>query len=125
MKKFLVSSFFAIAGMISIPAMACTTAIISAEASGTGRPLLWKHRDTDEYYNHIEYLKGEKYSFTALVNSKDEVYEEVWAGANEKGFVIANNVSYSINLRRCNDESPRCLCYCGRIRGIHQDYGDT
>ena len=78
---------------------ACTTAIISAKASGTGRPLLWKHRDTDEYYNHIEYLKGEKYSFTALVNTRDTVYHEVWAGANEKGFVIANNVSYNINTK--------------------------
>ena len=105
MKKFLVSSFLAIAGMVSIPALACTTAIISAEASGTGRPLLWKHRDTDEYYNHIEYLKGDKYSFTALVNSKDKVYEEVWAGANEKGFVIANNVSYNINIKKYDNPS--------------------
>ena len=63
----------ALAGVVTIPALACTTAIISAEASGTGRPMLWKHRDTDEYYNHIEYLRGEKYGYTALVNSKDVV----------------------------------------------------
>ena len=91
--------FLALAGVVTIPALACTTAIISAEASGTGRPMLWKHRDTDEYYNHIEYLRGEKYGFTALVNSKDTVYAEVWAGVNEKGFAIANNVSYNINLK--------------------------
>jgi hypothetical protein len=88
----------AVAGVVSIPALACTTAIISAEASGTGRPMLWKHRDTDEYYNHIGYLKGEKYGFTALLNTRDTVYTEVWAGVNEKGFAIANNVSYNINL---------------------------
>lgn len=98
MKRLVFCVFFALAGLAFVPAMACTTAIISAKASGTGRPMLWKHRDTDEYYNHIEYLKGEKYSFTALVNSKDKVYEEVWAGVNEKGFAIANNVSYNINL---------------------------
>ena len=89
--------FLALAGVVIIPALACTTAIISAEASGTGRPMLWKHRDTDEYYNHIEYLRGEKYGFTALVNSRDTVYTEVWAGVNEMGFAIANNVSYNIN----------------------------
>lgn len=96
-KRLVISVLVAIAGIFAIPAMACTTAIISAEASGTGRPLLWKHRDTDEYYNHMEYLKGEKYGFTALVNSRDKVYEEVWAGANEVGFAIANNVAYNIN----------------------------
>ena len=61
--------------------------------------------DTDEYYNHIEYLKGEKYSYTALVNSKDKVYEEVWAGVNEKGFAIANNVSYNINITEYDNPS--------------------
>ena len=61
MKRLVISVLVAIAGIFAIPAMACTTAIISAEASGTGRPLLWKHRDTDEYYNHMEYLRGEKY----------------------------------------------------------------
>ncbi len=98
MKRLVFCVFLALAGVAFVPALACTTAIISAKASGTGRPMLWKHRDTDEYYNHIEYLKGEKYSYTALVNSKDKVYEEVWAGVNEKGFAIANNVSYNINL---------------------------
>ena len=98
MKRLVICVFMALAGVVTIPALACTTAIISAEASGTGRPMLWKHRDTDEYYNHIEYLRGEKYGYTALVNSKDTVYAEVWAGVNEKGFAIANNVSYNINL---------------------------
>ena len=83
-----------------VPSFACTTAIISAEASGTGRPLLWKHRDTGESFNHIGYLKGEKYSFTALLNTRDTVFTAVWAGANEKGFVIANNVSYNINEKK-------------------------
>lgn len=99
MKKLAICLFLSLIGAGFIDALACTTAIISAKASGTGRPLLWKHRDTDEYYNHIEYLKGEKYSFTALVNTRDTVYHEVWAGANEKGFIIANNVSYNINTK--------------------------
>lgn len=100
MKRLVLCVFMAFAGVVIIPALACTTAIISAEASGTGRPMLWKHRDTDEYYNHIGHLKGEKYAFTALLNSKDAVYEEVWAGMNEAGFAIANNVSYNINTTK-------------------------
>lgn len=105
MRNWVISVFVAIAGLSAVPAMACTTAIISAEASGTGRPLLWKHRDTDEYYNHMEYLRGEKYGFTALVNSRDAVYEEVWAGANDVGFAIANNVAYNINLTKYDTPS--------------------
>ncbi len=105
MKRLVFCVFFALAGVAFVPALACTTAIISAKASGTGRPMLWKHRDTDEYYNHIEYLKGEKYAYTALVNSRDKVYEEVWAGVNEKGFAIANNVSYNINLTEYDNPS--------------------
>ena len=105
MKKLVLCLFLSVLGAEFVSALACTTAIISAEASGTGRPLLWKHRDTDEYYNHIEYINGEKYSFTALVNSRDTVYAEVWAGANEMGFVIANNVSYNINTRKYDNPS--------------------
>ena len=105
MRNWVISIFVVIAGLSAVPAMACTTAIISAEASGTGRPLLWKHRDTDEYYNHMEYIKGEKYGFTALVNSRDVSYDEIWAGANETGFAIANNVSYNINLTKFDTPS--------------------
>ena len=105
MKRLAFCLLFMLAAVELVPSSACTTAIISAEASGTGRPLLWKHRDTDEYFNHIEYLKGEKYSYTALMNTRDTVYTEVWAGANEKGFVIANNVSYNINLVKYDNPS--------------------
>ena len=105
MKRLIFCLFFALAGVAFVPALACTTAIISAEASGTGRPLLWKHRDTDDFYNHMEYIKGEKYSFTALVNSLDKVYEDVWAGVNEVGFAIANNVAYNINLEESDAPS--------------------
>ena len=105
MKKLALYLLLFFIGAEFVPSLACTTAIISAKASGTGRPLLWKHRDTDEYYNHIEHLRGEKYAFTALVNTRDTVYHEVWAGANEKGFVIANNVSYNINIVKYDNPS--------------------
>lgn len=69
---------------------ACTSAVISGRATKSGRPLLWKHRDTGTEWNHIEYFKGEKYAFSALVNSRDKERKEAWAGANEKGFAIMN-----------------------------------
>jgi len=97
MKKLKVLALAVILGLLSTPVFACTTAIISAKASGTGRPLLWKQRDTKNNYNHIEHIQGEKYSFTALVGTRKSEVKSVWAGVNEKGFVIANNVSYNIN----------------------------
>lgn len=93
------------AGFLAQDIDACTTGIISAEKSGTGRPLLWKQRDTDDFYNHMEHFKGEKYAFTALVNSYDSIREDVWIGANEKGFAIGNNVSYNINEKRYDNPS--------------------
>ena len=35
-------------------AFACTSAIVSANKTLNGRPLLWKHRDTGEENNKVE-----------------------------------------------------------------------
>ena len=93
-----------------MPAEACTSAVISGRATKSGRPLLWKHRDTGTEWNHIEYFKGEKYAFQALVNSKDESRKEAWAGANEKGFAIMNTASYNMK--------PDSLKYLPENEGI-------
>ena len=77
-------------------AAACTTAVISARASRTGRPLLWKQRDTSSEANHLAHFRGERYAFTGLVDSDDLQLESVWCGVNEAGFAIANNVSYNL-----------------------------
>lgn len=77
-------------------AEACTSAVISGRATRSGRPLLWKHRDTGTEWNHIEHLHGKRYAFTALVNSRDKERTEAWAGANEKGFAIMNTASYNM-----------------------------
>ena len=82
--------------MLSPVAEACTSAVISGRATKSGRPLLWKHRDTGTEWNHIEHFKGPKYAFTALVNSRDKERKEAWAGANEKGFAIMNTASYNM-----------------------------
>lgn len=82
--------------LLSVPAAACTTAIVSAEASRTGRPMIWKQRDATDEYNRIAYVRGERYGFTALFSTSDEDYKSAYAGINEAGFAISNNLSYNL-----------------------------
>ena len=91
---YIIASVFAALSFLS--AEACTSAVISGRATKSGRPLLWKHRDTGTEWNHIEHLQGKRFAFTGLVNSADEERKEVWAGANERGFAIMNTASYNM-----------------------------
>ena len=81
---------------------ACTSFIISGKATPSGKPMMFKHRDTGELNNRIAQFKGPKYSFIGLVNSPC-LDDEVWAGMNESGFCIMNTASY--NLR---EDSLKC-----------------
>ena len=40
------------------PLLACTSAIVGADANPYGRPLLWKHRDTSTIDNKVESMEG-------------------------------------------------------------------
>ena len=72
-KKSLLSLFLlAVATFSFLSADACTSAVISGRATKSGRPLLWKHRDTGTEWNHIEHMQGKRFAFTGLVNSTDE-----------------------------------------------------
>lgn len=77
---------------------ACTTAIVSAEASATGRPLLWKQRDTGNPFNTIVNIPASEghFAYTALFNVSDTSFKSAYAGSNEKGFAIVNNMSYNL-----------------------------
>ena len=77
-------------------AEACTSAVISGRATKSGRPMLWKHRDTDTEWNHIEHMRGKRYAFTGFVNSEDPERKDVWVGANERGFAIMNTASFNM-----------------------------
>lgn len=78
-----------------IPLYACTSVIISGRITKDGRPVMLKHRDTDEMDNRVKYFKGPKYTFIALVNSHTKG-GEVWTGTNSAGFSIMNTASYNI-----------------------------
>ncbi|MEG1749297.1 MAG: hypothetical protein RRZ65_08255 [Tannerellaceae bacterium] len=74
---------------------ACTSIIITGKATPDGRPLMWKHRDTEAPYNHIVYQTGSGYSYLGLVNS-DDLSGAVWNGTNETGFSIMNTASFNL-----------------------------
>lgn len=86
---------------VSCPAFCCTSVIISGKVTSDGKPLMFKHRDTGEMNNRVEYFNGLKYSFIGLVNSSSKG-GEVWTGLNDVGFAIMNTASYNIK----NDDVP-------------------
>ena len=74
---------------------ACTSFIISGKATPSGKPMMFKHRDTGELNNRIAYFQGKKYAFIGLMNSP-MLDCEVWSGVNEAGFCIMNTASYNL-----------------------------
>lgn len=77
---------------------ACTSAVVGAKASAHGRPMLWKHRDTSNIDNKVEYVAPENgsYGYVALFNADDLKLEQAWTGMNDVGFAIMNTASYNI-----------------------------
>lgn len=102
MKKQALIIMLILAGTIG--AMACTSAIISGKKTASGRPILWKHRDTGCLDNRVELIKahGDCYEFVALFDATDPADTAAWTGFNEKGFAIMNTASYNLN----NDDVP-------------------
>lgn len=84
-------------------AFACTSFIISGKATPSGKPIMFKHRDTDELNNRIAHFQGDKYAFMGLVNAPS-LDGGVWAGMNEAGLCIMNTASY--NLREDQLDCP-------------------
>ncbi|MDE6716270.1 MAG: hypothetical protein K2J74_07310 [Muribaculaceae bacterium] len=76
----------------------CTSAIISGSVSQTGRPILWKHRDTGEENNKVERIEAtdSTMAYVALFNASDSLCREAWMGMNTAGFAIMNTASYNL-----------------------------
>lgn len=99
--------FFSILLFLFIPVVseACTAVIISGKVRPDGKALMFKHRDTSNPDNTIEWFQGEKYAFIGLVNrdwrtnpvAKNTLGRpEVWSGRNEAGFCIINTATYDL-----------------------------
>lgn len=77
---------------------ACTSMIVSARASASGRPLLWKHRDTGVDNNFLQRVEPANgcYGYVGLFNAGDSLLQEAWMGMNDAGFAIMNTASYNL-----------------------------
>lgn len=129
-----------------LPSAACTSAIVSAKANPSGRPLLWKHRDTSTIDNKVEYIapKDGDYGYVALFNADDRKLEQAWMGMNDVGFAVMNTASYNIKddnvpqkkmdregyvmtiaLRSCRtvDDFARLLDTLPRPMGVEANFG--
>ena len=93
------------AALLPADAYSCTSAIISAKASASGRPMLWKHRDTSTTDNKVEYVASADgaYAYVAHFNAADTQLKEAWTGMNEVGFAIMNTASYNIKADQVPD----------------------
>lgn len=87
--------------LVAIKGLACTTAVISGKYTKSGRPMIWKHRDSGFNENKLMKFTDGKYMYMGVINSEDVKGKEVWGGYNETGFAIMNSASY--NLREDKD----------------------
>jgi len=94
MKKWIALLF--LWGVLSVPALACTSVIVSGKVREDGKPVMMKNRDTSSKTNDIHWFQGEKYSFIGLVNTDGPLEPEVWAGTNSAGFCIMNTATYDL-----------------------------
>lgn len=82
-----------------ISAEACTSLVASGKATASGRPMLWKHRDTGAEHNYLERIPATcsgEYTYIGLFNQGDTLHREAWTGMNEVGFAIMNTASYNL-----------------------------
>ncbi|MDE6300298.1 MAG: hypothetical protein K2M19_01095 [Muribaculaceae bacterium] len=90
--------FFSIFIFCTVAAAGCTAAIVPAECSASGRPMIWKHRDTGADNNFIAHVAPavDGHGYTALFNASDSLMQEAWMGFNDVGFAIINTASYNL-----------------------------
>lgn len=83
-------------------ALGCTSILVSAQASATGRPLMWKHRDTGAPDNFLARVERPGYhAYVGLFNGGDSLLHEAWMGMNDAGFAIMNTASYNLMPDTC------------------------
>ncbi len=114
------------------PVLACTSAIVSGEASKSRRPLLWKHRDTGTEHNFIERVPAQNgdFAYVALYNAGDSTLRDAWMGMNEAGFAIMNTASYNLapdtaKYKDREGEVMACALKCCRTLGDFESLLDT
>ena len=88
----------ALLASLSVLSFACTTAVFSGKSTLSGRPMLWKVRDTDFYHNYVSRHQSPKgWWYIGISNVEDKKGEQIWSGHNERGFGIMNSASFNVN----------------------------
>lgn len=79
-------------------AAACTSMIVSGAKSASGRPMIWKLRDTSAENNFLYRVEPEGgIGYVGLFNGGDSLaLDEAWMGMNDAGFAIINTVAYNL-----------------------------
>ena len=95
-------------------AFACTSAIVSAERSSEGVPILWKHRDNAFDNTHIEYVEGYDYAYTAVTKNIENGGTYIFAGINEAGLGFISTATS--NMPAATVEEYKA-CKRRRLRG--------
>jgi hypothetical protein len=74
-------------------ARACTSAVVAPRAAREGRPLLWKHRDSESVHNEVVLRTDGRYRYVGVINAGDDAGREIWMGLNERGLAVMNTAS--------------------------------
>lgn len=100
MNRIIIALIAAVAAwMAPAPLGGCTSAIISGRLTRSGKPLLWKHRDTSAADNFVERVPAShagELDFVALFNAGDSLLAQAWMGMNDAGLAIMNTASYNL-----------------------------
>ncbi len=90
---------------VAVPALGCTSCIVSGKYTKDGKAVMYKHRDSKCQDVAVAYFQGEKYRLMGIVNADWRTNPpygvpagtgEVWAGENETGFAIMNTATYDL-----------------------------
>lgn len=115
MRKLILSVLMA---LTALSGMACTSVIISGRRTASGKPIIFKNRDTDCLDNRLQWFEAGDMRFVGIVNAPIED-GEVWSGSNSAGFSIINTADYNFN------EDSTYADYQKRILTIEREGGDA
>lgn len=94
--------------LVGNSASACTSAIVTAQRSSEGAPLLWKHRDSSFSNTHVKHFTDGKYAYSAITPNKERT-KTVFAGINETGFGIINTATRNLPASPIEEHSACTL----------------
>lgn len=115
MRRFFV---FALMLQATIASFACTSVIISGRRTASGKPIIFKNRDTGCLDNRLQWFDVNGVQFVGIVNSPVED-GEVWSGTNCFGFSIINTADYNFN------EDSTYADYQNRILAMEREGKDA